>query len=81
MGPLTYKVFNLYYFIRCGTYNSHLHTTTLHLKCESINSSCSPKSGSSLLVCIAVAASVVPFVEPGIPLLDHERSGDRPHQG
>jgi len=42
MGPLTYKVFNLYSFIRCGTYNSHLHTTTLPLKCESIYSSCSP---------------------------------------
>jgi len=27
MGPLTYKVFNLYFSIRCGTYNSHLHTT------------------------------------------------------
>ncbi|RHN52878.1 hypothetical protein MtrunA17_Chr6g0485331 [Medicago truncatula] len=31
MSPLTYKVFNLYYFIRCGTYNSHLCTTTLIL--------------------------------------------------
>jgi len=41
MGPLTYKVFNLYFSIRCGTYKSHLHTT-LPLKCESINSSCSP---------------------------------------
>ena len=48
MGPLTYKVFNLYCFIRCGTYNSHLHTT-LPLKCESINSSCSPSIGSSYL--------------------------------
>ena len=28
MGPLTYKVFNLYSFIRCGTYNSHLYTNT-----------------------------------------------------
>jgi len=27
MGPLTYKVFNIYFSIRCGTYNSHLHTT------------------------------------------------------
>jgi len=36
-----HKVFNLYSFIRCGTYNSHLYTT-LPLKCESINSSCSP---------------------------------------
>ena len=41
MGPLTYKVFNRYFSVRCGTYNSHLHTT-LPLKCESINSSCSP---------------------------------------
>jgi len=29
MSPLTYKVFNLYSFIRCGTYNSHLYTTTI----------------------------------------------------
>jgi len=42
MGPHTYKVFNIYSFIRCGTYNSHLHTTTLPLKCESITLSCSP---------------------------------------
>jgi len=27
MGPLTYKVFNLHFSIRYGTYNSHLHTT------------------------------------------------------
>jgi len=27
MGHVTYKVFNLYFSIRCGTYNSHLHTT------------------------------------------------------
>ncbi|AES67031.1 hypothetical protein MTR_2g086060 [Medicago truncatula] len=31
MGPLTYKVFNLYYFIRCGTYNSHLQTNTSYM--------------------------------------------------
>jgi len=30
MSPLTYKVFNLYSFIRCGTYNSHLYTTTFY---------------------------------------------------
>jgi len=28
MSPLTYKVLNIYSFIRCETYNSHLHTTT-----------------------------------------------------
>ncbi|AES93632.1 hypothetical protein MTR_5g005790 [Medicago truncatula] len=28
MGHLTYNVFNLYYFIQCGTYNSHLQTNT-----------------------------------------------------
>jgi len=73
MGLLTYKVFNLYSFIWCGTYNSHLHTTTLPLKCESINSSCPPFKGKLLLACIAVAgfsatdrlASVVLFVERG----------------
>ena len=27
MGHFTYKVFSLYFSIRCGTYNSHLHTT------------------------------------------------------
>jgi len=27
MGPLTYKVINLYFSIWCGTYNPHLHTT------------------------------------------------------
>jgi len=32
MGPLTYKVFNLYTFIRCGTYNSHLYITTLEVE-------------------------------------------------
>jgi len=67
-------VFNLYSFIRCGTYNSHLYTTTLPLKCESINSSCSPfKRNSYLLLCTTIAAfcangpaaSVVPFVERG----------------
>jgi len=89
MGPLTYKVFNLYSFIRCRTYNSHLYTTTLPLKCESINSSCSPFKRKLLLAlyrrcwvlrkrtdtaCTDVAAfcangsaaSVVPFVEPGL---------------
>ncbi|KEH39376.1 hypothetical protein MTR_2g095250 [Medicago truncatula] len=50
MGSLTYKVFNPYFSIRYGTYNSHLHTT-LPLKCESIYSSCSPSSGSSCLYC------------------------------
>jgi len=25
MSPLTYKMFNLCFSIRCGTYNSHLH--------------------------------------------------------
>jgi len=46
MDPLTYKVFNLCSFIRCGTYNSHLYTT-FPLKSESINS---PSSGSSYLL-------------------------------
>jgi len=55
MGPLTYKVSNLYFSIRCGTYNSHLYTT-LPLKCESIYSSCSPFKRKLLLVCIVVAA-------------------------
>jgi len=55
MGPLTYNVFNLYTFIRCGTYNSHLYITTLPLKCESIYSSCSPFKRKLLLACIAVA--------------------------
>jgi len=32
MGPLTYKVFNFYFSIRCRTYNSHLHTTRTHKK-------------------------------------------------
>jgi len=41
MGPLTYKVFNLYFSIRYVTYNSHLHTTP-PLKCESIYSSWTP---------------------------------------
>ena len=54
MGPLTYKVFNRYFSVRCGTYNSHLHTT-LPLKCESINSSCSPLKRKLLLSCIVVA--------------------------
>ena len=56
MSPLTYKVFNICCFIRCGTYNSHLYTTTLPLKCESINSSCSPFKRKLLLACIAVAS-------------------------
>jgi len=55
MGPLTYKVFNLYSFIRCETYNSHLYTTTLPLKCESIYSACFPFKRKLLLVCIVVA--------------------------
>jgi len=54
MGPLTYKVFNIY-SIRCGAYNSHLHTT-LPLKCESINSSCSPLKRKLLFACTVVAA-------------------------
>jgi len=54
MDPLTYKVFNLYFSIRCGTYNSHLHTT-LPLKCESITLSCSPFKRKLLLACIAIA--------------------------
>ena len=29
MGPLTYKVFNLYFSIRYENYNPHLHTTKL----------------------------------------------------
>jgi len=66
MGPLTYKVFNLYSFIQCETYNSHLYTT-LPLKCESINSSCSPSSGSSYLLVSPLLVSN----EALIPLLSH----------
>jgi len=40
---------NLYSFIRCGTYNSHLYKTTLPLKCESFYSSCSPFKRKLLL--------------------------------
>jgi len=53
---LTYKVFNLYFSNRCGTSNSHLHTT-LPLKCESINSLCSPFKRKLLLACIVVVVS------------------------
>jgi len=91
MGPLTYKVFNLYCFIRCGTYNSHLYTTTLSLKCESIYSACSPFKGKLLLACIVIAgfsangpaASVVPFVERGSAATVGSlgEPGDRPHRG
>jgi len=56
MSLFIYKVFNLYSFIRCGTYSSHLHTT-LPLKCESIYSSCSPSSGSSCLLVLSLLVS------------------------
>jgi hypothetical protein len=42
------------FFIQCGSYNSHLHTT-LPLKCESIYSSCSLFKRKILLDCIIVA--------------------------
>jgi hypothetical protein len=29
IGPLTYKIFNIYSSIQCRTYNSHLHTPKL----------------------------------------------------
>jgi len=57
MGLLTCKIFNLYFFIQCRTYNSHLHTT-LSLKCESINSSCSPLSGSFYLFVLSLLVSL-----------------------
>jgi len=50
MGPLTYKVFDLHFSIRCETYNSYLHTTP-PIKCRSINSLCFPlKNRSSYLL-------------------------------
>jgi len=57
MSPPTYKVFNLYFSIRCGTYNSHLHTT-LPFKCDSINSSCFPFKQKLLLSCLKAMCSL-----------------------
>jgi len=68
MGPFTYKVFNLYSFIRCGTYNSHLYTT-LPLKCESIYSACSPFKRKLLLACIVVAGFSINGPTLLVPLL------------
>lgn len=48
MSPLTYKMFNFHFSLRCLTYNLHLHTT-LPLNCEPINSSCFPSSESSFI--------------------------------
>jgi len=49
MGHLTYKVFNIYFSIRCGTYNSHLHTTLPSNVSPSIHHA-PPSSGSSYLL-------------------------------
>ncbi|AES80354.1 hypothetical protein MTR_7g079620 [Medicago truncatula] len=95
IGPLIYKVFNLYSFIQCGTYNSHLHTTTLPLKCESIFFIMLPLKRKLLLACIAIYRCCCSLrkrtdcldrtlLSNGalIPLLGHEGSlRDRPHRG
>ena len=46
-------MFKLHFYIRCGTYNSHLHTT-LALKIESVISSCPPQGEalSSIITCL-----------------------------
>ncbi|AET02001.2 hypothetical protein MTR_8g027130 [Medicago truncatula] len=53
MGPLTYKVFNLYSFIPCGTYNSLVHNNTPPQVSPTIH--CAPFKRKLLLACIAVA--------------------------
>jgi len=71
MGPLTYKVFNLYSFIRCETYNSHLYTTTLPLKCESIYPACSPfkrKLFTCLYRCCGFSANGPTLLVPSLLL-------------
>jgi len=81
MSPLTYKVFNLYFSIRCGTYITH--TCTQHSPSSVSQAEAFYLLVSSLLVspqmdrhaCTAVvafcangpAASVVPFVERDTP--------------
>jgi hypothetical protein len=59
MGPLTYKMFNLCFSIRCGTYNI-THTCTQHFP-SSVSSSIhhAPFKGKLLLACIALVSPLL----------------------